>query len=674
MDIVLGIDTGGTYTDAVLADHASGRILFSAKSLTTYDDLSRGIGLAVDSVLSRDGAPDPGAVRLIGLSTTLATNAIVEGRGGRVCLVLIGYDQDLIDSYGLGRELVVGDVVHLGGGHDSKGEEVRALDEIGLEEAALSRKDKVDAFGVSSYFGVRNPEHETRAQAILESLTGLPVTCGHLLTSRLDSIRRATTVALNAGLIPLIKELIDSVKGVLDKRGVSGQLMVVKGDGSLVEASWAAKRPIETILSGPAASVIGARHLVQKKDNGNFWVMDMGGTTTDIAQLRGGQPRLNPRGARVGRWRTMVEAVDIRTVGLGGDSKVEPHSGGGLDLGPERVIPLCLTALDHPAIIAELKKQLRMRHKSSLAGFFLIALDTRKRRPGSSWEAGLLDKLAQGPVAWERLVEEGGPASFLPGPVRQAAAGHLIGISGFTPTDALHVLGELDLWSTEAARAGAAVLAAGMGLKAEELARQVIEGVYSGGAEALARAALAGEGLDPNTGKGLVDSFLIKKALSENGNNGSDISISLTLNHPVVAIGAPVEAYGPDIVRKLGTELLIPDKAEVANAVGAVVGGVIVRQAVLIKPLEDEAGFRLHLPDKVLDFKSREEAITQANRIMKTWMDESAEEAGARRPEISRERRDMEAPIGGGPDETLYLGTELIYTAVGRPSPALKDE
>ena len=94
--------------------------------------------------------------------------------------------------------------------------------------------------------------------------------------------------------------------------------MVVKGDGSLVRAEWAMGRPIETILSGPAASAVGAWHLAGRRD---VWVADMGGTTTDIVALRNGGPRLNPEGARVGEWQTMVEAVDVHTVGLGGDSQ-----------------------------------------------------------------------------------------------------------------------------------------------------------------------------------------------------------------------------------------------------------------------------------------------------------------------------------------------------------------
>ena len=127
--------------------------------------------------------------------------------------------------------------------------------------------------------------------------------------------------------------------------GISAPLMVVKGDGSLVRAEWAMQRPIETILSGPAASVVGAWHLAAAA--GDVWVVDMGGTTTDIAALREGRPRLNPEGAQVAGWRTMVEAVDVHTVGLGGDSQVRVDGKLGPDwltIGPRRVVPLCLLA------------------------------------------------------------------------------------------------------------------------------------------------------------------------------------------------------------------------------------------------------------------------------------------------------------------------------------------
>jgi N-methylhydantoinase A/oxoprolinase/acetone carboxylase beta subunit len=179
-----------------------------------------GIGQAVAAVFDRRAAfhshhMSPTEVDLVALSTTLATNAIVEGQGSPVCLLLIGYDPALIRQYGFERDLVTRDVVYLRGGHDGMGNEAEPLDEAAAREAVLARRDRVEAFAVSGYFGVRNPAHELRVQALVEELTALPVTCGHELTTRLNAVRRATTTALNAQLILLLRELISTVRRTL---------------------------------------------------------------------------------------------------------------------------------------------------------------------------------------------------------------------------------------------------------------------------------------------------------------------------------------------------------------------------------------------------------------------------------------------------------------------------
>ena len=111
----------------------------------------------------------------------------------------------------------------------------------------------MDAFAVSGYFGALNPTHELQVRNLIARLSGLPATCGHELSTRFNSIKRATTVTLNARLIPIIQDLIANVQSVLAQLAITAPLMVVKGDGSLVRAQWAMQRPIETVLSGPAA-------------------------------------------------------------------------------------------------------------------------------------------------------------------------------------------------------------------------------------------------------------------------------------------------------------------------------------------------------------------------------------------------------------------------------------
>jgi N-methylhydantoinase A/oxoprolinase/acetone carboxylase beta subunit len=569
-----------------------------------------------------------------------------------------------MEQYGFQQELATEDVVYLSGGHDVLGNEVAPLDEDAAREAILAQRDKVEAFAVSGYFGVRNPAHELRVRALVEELAGLPVTCGHELTTRLNAVRRATTVALNARLIPLLRELIATVRRTLDERAIAAPLMVVKGDGSLVRAEWAMQRPIETILSGPAASAVGAWHLAGRR---NVWVVDVGGTTTDIAALNDGQPRLNPEGARVGGWRTMVEAVDVHTTGLGGDSHVRFDRQGQLLIGPRRVVPLCLLASEHPEIVDELRRQATAQKK----GDELIQFVIPWRRPAnwlSSEDAALLRRLEAGPRSLVSLIRETRYSWLLRRRIEVLEARRVVQRAGFTPTDALHVLGRFQQWNVEASRLGAEMLAAPMGLTVETLCEQVAQGVSARVAMELVSKVLEDEASLPHWEKEPTATALLARAL--NSQRDGDLGCDLTLRRPLVAIGAPVEAYLPRVAERLHTELIIPPHAEVANAVGAVAGGVVQRLRVLVSSLDGGERFRLHLPNGVHDFDDLEQAVGHAQQVMAAHVEALARQAGAGQVEVRMARTDRRAKIAIGWGQEVYLGTELIFTAVGRPSPA----
>lgn len=685
MTIALGIDTGGTYTDAALVDQETGQVLASSKSLTTHDDLSRGIAGAVSAVL--DGLArtrpvgvaevGPSAISLVGLSTTLATNAIVEGQGCPVCLLLIGYDPALMSTFGFERDLATQNVVYIRGGHDTEGNEVAPLDLEAARAAILSRRDQVDAFAVSGYFSVRNPDHELRVRALVEELTAghgrgqiaLPVTCGHELTTRLDAVRRATTVALNARLIPLLRDLIATLRLTLDQLGILAPLMIVKGDGSLVRSDWAMQRPVETILSGPAASIVGAWHLAKTQD---VWVVDMGGTTTDIAALRDGRPRLNPKGAQVGGWRTMVEAADVHTVGLGGDSYVQMNGNpipgsGGLTIGPSRVLPLCMLADEYPQVVDILRRQIDAKGLDKLKGEFIL----RHRRPGvelSEPNMRLLDALADGPQDVRSLVEQRQHGPLVVRQIDHLVSRGLVRRACFTPTDALHVLGQFDLWNTEASRLGATLLARRVRMTPEAFCERIVNQVSNQVTTELVSKVLGDEASSPDWKREPSAAALLARAV---GNVPvSDLGCLLRLSHPVVAVGAPVQAYLPRAASQLGTDLYIPQHAEVANAVGAVAGGVVQRMRALIRPLDFGVAYRVHMPDGYHDELTAEAAVAHAQAVLPDQLVERARRAGADQVEVKVERIDRVAEVDVEFGRDILVEIELIFTAVGRPSAA----
>ena len=237
---------------------------------------------------------------------------------------------------------------------------------------------------------MRNLVHEVCLRDLVDEICGLPVTCSHELSDRLDAPRRALTSVLNARLIPLITQLIEAVGTMMSNEGLRAPLMVVRGDGSLVKAEVALSRPVETVLSGPAASMVGGRHLAAVDDS---LVVDMGGTTTDIAVLDDGRPRLRDDGASVGGWRTMVRAVAAHTVGLGGDSEVGFAADGSCRVGPRRAWPMCLLATRYPKVL----EQLSERREKMLYGQDQIRLVVPVGDVASKgWTGWLLDENAVG--------------------------------------------------------------------------------------------------------------------------------------------------------------------------------------------------------------------------------------------------------------------------------------
>jgi N-methylhydantoinase A/oxoprolinase/acetone carboxylase beta subunit len=294
--LVLGIDTGGTYTDAVLLEYYSRRVLATHKSLTTRRDFSIGIEAVIDGI----HIEDPGAIRMVSVSTTLATNAIAEGKGKRVALLLVGYDPELIANFKMEARFATPTYYYVRGGHDVYGREKEPLDLAALLETVSRVKGKVDAIAISSYFSPLNPEHENRAYEAVQRVTELPVVLGSQLSTKLGSVERATTAALNASLLAVLQDFIVAVRRAMERRQIDAPLMVVRGDGTLMSAEFAARTPVETIHSGPAASAIGGRFLSRLDD---ALVVDVGGTTTDIALIEGGQVTIGEEGARVGSTR-----------------------------------------------------------------------------------------------------------------------------------------------------------------------------------------------------------------------------------------------------------------------------------------------------------------------------------------------------------------------------------
>ncbi len=669
MSVMLGLDTGGTFTDAALVDTSTNQVVGKAKSLTTRADLSIGVGDAMQKAITGfQGQADD--VSLVCLSTTLATNAVVEGVGGRVGLILIGFDDEILTRGGLAEAVGNDPVIHLKGGHRPDGGQQAPLDEDRLEHAANELKDQVSAFAIASHFATRNPAHELKAMALLRDLTGLPTSCSHELSSSLGGPRRALTAMLNARLIGLLERLISATQARMDTLGLTCPLMVVKGDGSLLKADFARGRPVETILSGPAASLAGAAFLAGTK---TALVSDIGGTTTDIALLHNGTPRLSDDGANVGGWRTMVEAAHIRTSGLGGDSEVSPISRGregGLTLGPRRAIPLSLLAQDWPELKTYLKQQLDAPIAQATDGRFAVPVFPDGQVP--HWLTRSEKKLAA-------LSIERGPAPIAELAATQVALGAvdrlirrgLIALSSFTPTDAAHVTGSFTNFDGEAALLGAKLMARqknGLGnilaSEAEDIAQLTLATLARISANRLMDAALAEDGHAENsvTNTPLLSHQLKEDNLGSAGSMASLVQIDMRLGIPLIALGASAATHYPAIAKLLKAELIVPENADVAGAVGAAAGSV--RQRIMLVITQPSDGtFRLHLPAGPTDYADQETAIAAGRTAARDLAEARAAAAGAQN--ISSDVTHTIKEVDLGNNKTLFVEAQIQAEASG---------
>lgn len=632
----LGIDAGGTYTDAVLIRDSDGEILDSNKALTTYPDPLEGIKNVIDR-LSPEYLEN---VKLVSVSTTLSTNTILEGTGFPVALILIG-------DHPVEKELPAEHVLFAAGGHNHNGEEVATLDLKAIEKFALRVKDRVSAFAISSYFSTRNPEHEIRARDLILELTGLPAVCGHELSQELGAYERAVTAFLNAQLIPITRQFVKSIISDITKRGINARLLMLKCDGSVVGIKDALKKPIETIFSGPAASLVGASYLSGLK---TCAVVDVGGTSTDISSICMGVPDLSDEGAVVGGWKTRVRAIRMETTATGGDSHIWTVNRE-LFLGPRRVVPLAVAAVKYPDFLNNLKRT-PMHAREDLGEniqptkFFVRSGYTKREL--SRAEDEVLKVIGEEPISVPEInaiLRKDLHPNTLDSLIRK----RLVQAIGFTPTDALHVLGEYTEWDAEASQIGAERLARLMRMTPGEFCTAVKKKVARNMALHLLSYILPG-----------VPHSSVEKILDGN------YPAKFKLDIPVVLLGGPVRAYREELKEIIDAEILVPEYAEVGNAVGALVGKGIKRVEILIRPaslMSPDKDFLVFAPDSRLKFDTYSEALDTATELGKKLVVDYMHDCGlsGNQVEISVEKKTISPDGWNHPP----METNLLVMGIG---------
>ena len=364
----------------------------------------------------------------------------------------------------------------------------------------------------------------------------------------------------------------------------------------------------------------------------------------------------------------------MHTVGLGGDSEVRLNDDKRLVVGPRRAVPLSLLVHENGAHLATLQAQADSAVPDEHAGRFALRLRPLDADAASltSGERKVWQALADGPVALSELLAD----HHLARPLRRLADRGLVIVSAFTPSDASHVLGRHSDWNRDAAELGAALwlkrltaVTGGAPDSAEAFAQIVFDRTVVQSGKALVSAALAEEqGRGFEEASGLAET-IVTAALSKQPEDQSLLDFSIKLGQPLIAIGAPAGTYYPEVARRLGTRLIVPEHAGVTNAIGAVASGVSqTAKALITAPSEDR--FRVHADSGVRDFTDLDQARSYAESEARQLAVDRARAAGADEIEV-RSRRDEKIVQQAG-SKDMYIEGEVVATAFGRPRLTLR--
>jgi N-methylhydantoinase A/oxoprolinase/acetone carboxylase beta subunit len=531
---------------------------------------------------------------------------------------------------------------YVAGGHDLYGREKMPLDMAAILAKVTEIKDQVDAIAVSGYFSPLNSEHEHRVHDAITDICDLPIVLGHQLSTKLDSVERATTAALNASLLAVLQEFVTAVRQAMQRRRIDAPLMVVRGDGTLMSEEFAARTPVETIHSGPAASAIGGRFLSHLDD---ALVVDVGGTTTDIALIQNGQVVVNEEGAIVNTYKTAVKAANLFSIALGGDSHITLNSEKKVAIGPERVVPLAYLAEQNPEVLDRLKI---LSHKSAasvsldwLEYWFLLREPRDNHLAKNPYHKALIEFLKQGPRPLPDIIKHLDVLHAAQIDADLLLHQEIICKSGLTPTDLLHVEDRYAPWSTQAAFLALEAFCRFQLQDPTEIRRQV----WSQMTETITGAIvtfLTGKKIPP---PGLPEDDL-GRWFFRNSLYGDhpQLETHLQLKQPIIGIGAPAGIFLNEVARALNTDLILPDHHEVANAVGAVAGSVVVTEEMLVYPRMakdgfDVTGYYVQSGNDRQMFENVGDALSYARTAIKKQALDAARRSGADTPRVIVEEK-----------------------------------
>lgn len=661
MKIGIGIDTGGTCTDAIIYRFENGEVLAYSKTATTKEDLSKGIGKALQE-LPKDLVDRS---EVIALSTTLATNACVENKGGRAKLIFFGVNPDNVRRTGAEYGLTVDDsLIFINSRTKISGEIVKEPDWERFKMEICEKLSGCDAVAVVEMFAQKTGARlERKARQIIGKLFDIPVVCGHELFADNNIVKRGASTLLNARLLSLLDDFIKAVKKALRELDIKIPFVIVRSDGSLMNEAFAKGHPIETLLCGPVASVMGAAALTKER---NCVVVDMGGTTTDIAFVKNGIPKTADNGVQIGRWGTFVRGLFVDTFALGGDSGVTLDEANRVMLQSEKVLPMCMAASMFPQLKQHLREEKANRSLtlSQKEEVYVGIKDIAQSRIYTEEEKEIAALLFSRPMSLEEAGRRLDRPLLRKHLDRLLSEGVLLRC-GLTPTDAMHVLGDFVKYDREGAELAVRRMARIRRCSPGQLCKEIYDAVKEKLYVNLTRILL--EDLYPEFGReGMTKQLLhlIRGTYEKQGTLQDDfLQARFTSSAALVSVGAPTHLFLPDVGKMLCARVLTPKYAMAANALGAVVGNVCAQATVEVRPGRQEGGYMVfgcgerHIETNLQTAKVLAREIAQRKAL-----EEAIARGAGKNIKIEFDETEDVADTDFGP---LYMGYKVTALARG---------
>jgi N-methylhydantoinase A/oxoprolinase/acetone carboxylase beta subunit len=579
---------------------------------------------------------NPKDIKYVGLSTTLATNSILESKGGKVGLITIGWNPEKDQLMEPAKEYFVG------GGHDVKGKTITGLDESALINAAKELEKIADNIVISGKFSCLYDAHERRAKQILADKIGIPVIATYELTRDIGVYERANTAILNGMLLPVINDFINGVLSLLSRYSVSAHVMMMKGDGTMMRIDTAKLRPVETIMSGPAASIVGGLALSGRSDG---MVIDIGSTSTDVACVRDGMPPLGDKGVTILGKVTHVRTMDVHTIALGGDSEISMDAYGDVTLGPRRSVPLASSSMKYPSL------KNRMGRDGCVK--YLIPHKDRTRTLTGT-ETQVADFIKKNAPCKISDISDAYPKMYtLPTVIDTLLAAGAVIFTSLTPTDLMIVTGRFEMGDKDASEIGLGIFSKNADITDEQLILKVMDRAVMNSGSAILEKIVAdeiGDGNIDDISRKIIDAAVGKDTFAA-------IETKIKLKLPVIGLGGPASAYLTSLKNRLDAEVIIPDHHDIGNAVGTLRSRISETSYAVLIPAKD-GGYEIRSSfSSMMKIMKFDDAVKKAAEMTAADASGNIKKQGGIDIRVHTETKDADAEEFDGIENIIRVST-----------------